>query len=122
MQGQLSELTIVDEGIMKMFDDFIRFEDASVTQKAAFSALQNRTALLANYPKLIEEPLLEWLPYLYPAQKLTFQNHVYYYSYIEHVKTMDLYPKTTISYQDYLRHQPQKENAGKAYVHAYSSL
>lgn len=121
-QGQLSELTIVDEGIMKMFDDFIRFADISVTQKAAFSELQNRTALLAHHPKLIEEPLLEWLPYLYPAQKLMFQDRVYYYGYIEHVKATDLYPKTTISYQDHLRHQPQKENVGKPHTHTYGSI
>lgn len=104
-EGNLSELAIVDEDIMKTLEDFTNEAESSSATKEILLALESRKKLLAHHAKMIEKHPTEWLPYLYPAQKIIFQNHCYYYSYIEQVKLAAYDRETILPYQSYLQNQ-----------------
>lgn len=102
-QGVLSELAVIDEDSIKMLEDLIQDEDNPPLE--VLSLLQSRKKLLAHHAKLIESPPIEWLPYLYPAQKMVSKDQNYYYSYIEEVKLPSFQPDKIFSYQAYLQTQ-----------------
>jgi CheY-like chemotaxis protein len=100
-KGNTSELAVVDEALMRTFEDFIDPDEGEITTEI-FTAIQNRKQLLASHPETIQKPPAEWLPYLYPAQKVESHGQCYYYSYIEQSKPTGLRSSDIFSYQSYL--------------------
>ncbi len=84
-EGNLSELAIVDEDIMKHLKTS-RINLNAIAYCRNFAYFKNSQTLLAHHTKMMEKHPADWLPYLYPAQRVMFQNQCYYYSYIEQAK------------------------------------
>lgn len=100
-QGAESQLTVVDEALMRTFEELI---DDEVSEDAAemLRAIQSREKILISHNQTMKLDPAEWPPYLYSAKCIESDGKHYYYSYVPHPQITMLQEKPIVSYQEYL--------------------
>jgi CheY-like chemotaxis protein len=103
-QGVESQLTVVDEALMRTFEELID-EEANEDAAEMLTAIQSREKILISHQQTMKLDPAEWLPHLHSAKCVESDGRRYYYSYVPYPQISMLQAKAVVSYQQYLLEQ-----------------